>query len=69
VKSVVTSAIGDVRFFFRFDLSSSARAYERHFSEWRHVNGMKALGIPNTKHFKWVTKIQDAIQRMFLRLS
>ncbi|GBF95619.1 splicing factor 3A subunit 3 [Raphidocelis subcapitata] len=27
------------------------RAFERHFKEWRHVNGMRALGIPNTKDF------------------
>jgi len=27
------------------------RAFERHFKEWRHVNGMRALGIPNTKSF------------------
>lgn len=25
------------------------RAFERHFREWRHENGMRALGIPNSK--------------------
>lgn len=37
------------------------RAFERHFKEWRHVNGMKALGIPNNKDFYEVTKIDDAL--------
>jgi splicing factor 3A subunit 3 len=37
------------------------RAFERHFKEWRHVNGMKALGIPNNKDFYEVTKIDDAM--------
>eukprot|EP00878_Enallax_costatus_P015542 GHUV01016279.1.p1 GENE.GHUV01016279.1~~GHUV01016279.1.p1 ORF type:complete len:477 (+),score=184.94 GHUV01016279.1:401-1831(+) len=37
------------------------RAFERHFKEWRHVNGMKALGIPNNKDFYEVTKIEDAL--------
>jgi splicing factor 3A subunit 3 len=36
------------------------RAFERHFKEWRHVNGMKALGIPNNKDFFEVTQIADA---------
>jgi splicing factor 3A subunit 3 len=37
------------------------RAFERHFKEWRHINGMKALGIPNNKDFYEVTKIEDAL--------
>ncbi|KAF8066290.1 hypothetical protein HT031_002613 [Scenedesmus sp. PABB004] len=37
------------------------RAFERHFKEWRHVNGMKALGIPNNKDFFEVTQIEDAL--------
>ncbi|KAL8426742.1 hypothetical protein Efla_002256 [Eimeria flavescens] len=28
------------------------RAFERHFSEWRHSFGMRCLKIPNTTHFK-----------------
>lgn len=27
------------------------RAYEKHFKEFRHQNGMRALGIPNNKNF------------------
>lgn len=37
------------------------RAFERHFTEARHQAGMKALGIPNTKHFFEVTSIADAL--------
>jgi splicing factor 3A subunit 3 len=38
------------------------RAFERHFKEWRHQNGMRALGIPNNKNFYEVTQIDDALQ-------
>jgi len=37
------------------------RSFERHFSEWRHAFGMRCLKIPNTSHFKEITKIEDAI--------
>merc|ERR1712080_396357 len=37
------------------------KAYQRHFSEWRHAHGMRCLGIPNTAHFANVTNIEDAI--------
>merc|ERR1711918_224379 len=37
------------------------RAFEKHFSEWRHAFGMRCLKIPNTAHFKEITKIEDAI--------
>merc|ERR1712137_422605 len=37
------------------------RAFERHFQEWRHAFGMRCLKIPNTSHFKEITKIEDAI--------
>ncbi|KAH3766311.1 splicing factor SF3a60 [Pelomyxa schiedti] len=37
------------------------RAYERHFQEWRHAHGMQCLGIPNTRHFHEITKINDAL--------
>ena len=37
------------------------RAFEKHFSEWRHCFGMRALKIPNTEHFKGITSINDAI--------
>lgn len=36
------------------------RNFETHFAEARHSFGMKSLGIPNTKHFHGVTKIEDA---------
>eukprot|EP00920_Eleutheroschizon_duboscqi_P030703 GHVT01074169.1.p1 GENE.GHVT01074169.1~~GHVT01074169.1.p1 ORF type:complete len:540 (-),score=142.53 GHVT01074169.1:898-2517(-) len=37
------------------------RAFERHFQEWRHAFGMRCLKIPNTVHFKEITRIEDAI--------
>jgi splicing factor 3A subunit 3 len=37
------------------------KAYEKHFQEWRHAHGMRCLGIPNSKHFLDITKINDAI--------
>lgn len=37
------------------------KTFQRHFSEWRHANGMRCLGIPNTAHFANITRIQDAI--------
>jgi len=36
------------------------RAFERHFKEYRHQNGMRALGIPNSKLFFEVTQIAEA---------
>lgn len=36
------------------------RNFELHFAEQKHTLGMKSLGIPNTKHFHGVTKIEDA---------
>ncbi len=38
------------------------RAFEKHFSEWRHAYGMKCLRIPNTSHFRDITKISDALK-------
>ena len=40
--------------------------FERHFQEARHAFGMRALGLPNTKHFHEITKIADAIARELL---
>ena len=39
------------------------RAYDRHFSEWRHTHGLKCLGIePNLfKFFHGITQIEDAL--------
>jgi SF3a60/Prp9 C-terminal/Replication stress response SDE2 C-terminal len=36
------------------------RNFELHFADNKHAFGMKSLGIPNTKHFHGVTKIEDA---------
>ncbi|KAK6589843.1 hypothetical protein RS030_192841 [Cryptosporidium xiaoi] len=38
------------------------RAFERHFQEARHSNALNALGIPNTSHFKEITRISDALE-------
>ncbi|KAF7288284.1 RNA splicing factor PRP9 [Mycena chlorophos] len=35
--------------------------FERHFQESRHAFGMRALGLPNTKHFHEITQIEDAL--------
>jgi len=43
------------------------RNFEKHFTESRHAYGMRCLGIPNTKHFHGVTKIEDA-QELWGRL-
>lgn len=40
--------------------------FERHFQESRHAFGMRALGLPNTKHFHEITKIEDALACMSL---
>jgi len=34
----------------------------RRVQEWRHQNGMRALGIPNNKNFFEVTQIKDALE-------
>lgn len=36
------------------------RAFDAHFTEWRHVNAMKCLGIPNSKAFFQITRIDEA---------
>ncbi|OMJ96095.1 hypothetical protein SteCoe_268 [Stentor coeruleus] len=38
------------------------RAFERHFQEWRHAHGMRCLRIPNTMHFREITRIEEAVQ-------
>ncbi|KAH8830392.1 hypothetical protein DL96DRAFT_1495288 [Flagelloscypha sp. PMI_526] len=35
--------------------------FDRHFQESRHAFGMRALGLPNTKHFHEITSIKDAL--------
>lgn len=37
------------------------KAFDRHFQETKHALGMRALGIPNTKHFHDITLIEDAL--------
>ena len=34
---------------------------DQHFQQQKHAHGMKVLGVPNTKHFHDITKIQDAL--------
>ena len=36
------------------------RAFERHFTEWRHQHGMRCLKIPYTRAFNEVVSIADA---------
>eukprot|EP00298_Acanthocystis_sp_HF-20_P001997 c12473_g1_i1.p1 GENE.c12473_g1_i1~~c12473_g1_i1.p1 ORF type:complete len:520 (-),score=199.78 c12473_g1_i1:41-1600(-) len=36
------------------------RAFERHFQEPHHAFRMRMIGIPNTKHFHEITRIEDA---------
>lgn len=43
--------------------------FERHFQESRHAFGMRALGLPNTKHFAEITRIEDALACKFYTLS
>lgn len=37
------------------------KTFQRHFVEWRHAQGMRSLGIPNSAHFANITKILDAM--------
>jgi hypothetical protein len=43
--------------------------FERHFQESRHAFGMRALGLPNTKHFHEITRIEDALSCMLSHLT
>ncbi|KAJ3116528.1 hypothetical protein HK098_006575 [Nowakowskiella sp. JEL0407] len=36
------------------------KVFDKHFQEWRHAHGMRCLGIPNTRHFQDITKMDDA---------
>ena len=38
------------------------RAFDKHFSEGRHVYGLKCLGITNTPMFREITGIEDALK-------
>ena len=44
------------------------RNWERHFREFKHTMGLKALGIPNTPQFHDVARIKDA-QDLFAKLQ
>jgi len=51
---------------YRCEICSGAvymgrKNFDRHFQEARHAFGMKALGLPNTKHFHEITQIADAL--------
>lgn len=43
----------------------SRKNFDRHFQESRHAFGMRALGLPNTKHFHEITRIEDALAREY----
>ena len=43
------------------DTYRGPKAFQRHFSEWKHSSGMRALRIPNTSHFHNITNIKDAL--------
>lgn len=36
-------------------------AFERHFFDTKHINGLKAIGIPPTRHFLYVTGVSEAL--------
>jgi len=38
------------------------RAFDKHFSEWKHINGLKVLRIPNSNQFHGISGIEDAIR-------
>ncbi|KAJ7590658.1 RNA splicing factor PRP9 [Mycena floridula] len=51
---------------YRCEICSDAvymgrKNFDRHFQESRHAFGMRALGLPNTKHFHEITRIDDAL--------
>lgn len=37
------------------------KAFDKHFMEWRHVHGLRCLGIQNSILFKEITSIDDAL--------
>jgi splicing factor 3A subunit 3 len=37
------------------------KAFERHFQEARHSNGLRCLGIPNSRYFNEIIFIDDAV--------
>ena len=47
---------------YHFQVYRGPKAFQRHFSEWRHAHGMRCLGIPNTAHFANITHIEEAVK-------
>lgn len=45
------------------ECTGNRKNFDRHFQESRHAFGMRALGLPNTKHFHEITRIEDALAR------
>ncbi len=37
------------------------KAFDKHFTEWRHVHGLRCLGITNSVLYDQITSIEDAI--------
>lgn len=44
------------------------RAFDKHFNEYRHIHGLRCLGITNTTLFREITKIDEA-QRLWDKLE
>ena len=44
------------------------KAFEGHFSAFRHIYGLRCLGITNTRHFAEITSIQDALECIYFLL-
>jgi splicing factor 3A subunit 3 len=44
------------------------KPFERHFSEWRHVYGLRCLGIQSSRQFHEVTSIKEAMACTFICL-
>jgi splicing factor 3A subunit 3 len=44
------------------------RAFDKHFNEYRHIHGLRCLGITNTTLFREITKIDEA-QKLWAKLE
>ncbi|KAJ3225375.1 proteasome regulatory particle base subunit [Clydaea vesicula] len=44
------------------------KVFDRHFSEWRHNNGLRALGVGSGKQYVGITAIEDAY-KLFEKLK
>ena len=54
------------RYIVRGLLYGSYNLPDRRSQESRHAFGMRALGLPNTKHFHEITRIEDALSRTLI---